>query len=50
MVELDKMVKSSGLSRFTYDDSIINNLSPENKIEFEKFLSDDDEIGYFTGS
>ena len=48
--ELDKMVKSSGLSRFTYDDSIINNLSPENKIEFEKFLSDDDEIGYFTGS
>ena len=50
VTELEKMVNVSGLSRFTYDDSIVNNLSPENKIEFEKFLSDDDEIGYFTGS
>ena len=47
--ELDALVTNSGLSRFTYDDSVIGNLSPENRIEFEKFLSDDDEVGYFTG-
>jgi hypothetical protein len=48
--ELDELVTNSGLSRFTYDDSVIGNLSPENRIEFEKFLSDDDEVGYFTGA
>lgn len=47
--ELDALVTNSGLTRFTYDDSVMGNLSPENRIEFEEFLSDDDEVGYFTG-
>jgi hypothetical protein len=47
--ELNKMVNVSGLSRFTYSDNILNDLKPENKKDFEKFLSDDSEIGYFTG-
>ena len=47
--ELNKLVNNSGLSRFTYDDDVISKLSPDNRKEFEKFLSDDDEIGYFTG-
>jgi len=47
--ELNRLVETSGLSRFTYDDDIIPKLSPENRKEFEKFLSDDDEVGYFAG-
>ena len=47
--ELNRLVETSGLSRFTYDDDIISKLSPENRKEFEKFLSDDDEVGYFAG-
>jgi hypothetical protein len=42
------MVTKSGLSRFTYSDDILDKLKPENKAAFEKFLADDDEIGYFT--
>jgi hypothetical protein len=42
------MVTKSGLSRFTYSDDILDNLTPENKKDFERFLADDDNIGYFT--
>ena len=45
---LRDMVVESGLSRFTYSDDILDKLTPENKAAFEKFLADDDEIGYFT--
>lgn len=45
---LSEMVTKSGLSRFTYSDNILDKLKPENKKDFEKFLADDDEIGYFT--
>jgi len=45
---LSEMVTKSGLSRFTYSDDILDKLKPENKAAFEKFLADDDEIGYFT--
>ena len=45
---LSEMVTKSGLSRFTYSDDILDKLKPENKKDFEKFLADDDEIGYFT--
>jgi hypothetical protein len=45
---LREMVVKSGLSRFTYSDDILDNLKPENRKEFETFLADDDEIGYFT--
>jgi len=45
---LSEMVTKSGLSRFTYSDDILDKLTPENKKDFEKFLADDDEIGYFT--
>jgi len=48
--ELDRMVEASGLSRFTYSDDILPNLKPKNREDFKKFLSDDTEIGYFTGS
>ena len=48
--ELDRMVETSGLSRFTYSDDILPNLKPKNREDFKKFLSDDTEIGYFTGS
>ena len=45
---LSEMVTKSGLSRFTYSDDILDKLTPENKKDFEKFLADDDEIGYIT--
>ena len=45
---LKEMVTKSGLSRFTYSDDILDKLTPENRKDFEVFLADDDEIGYFT--
>ena len=48
--ELEKLVNDSGLARLTYDDNILENLTPENRLEFEKFQKDGKQLGYFFGN
>ena len=48
--ELEKLVNDSGLARLTYDDNILENLTPENRLEFEKFQTDGKKLGYFFGN
>ena len=50
VVELKKLVNDSGLARLTYDDNILENLTPENRLEFEEFQADGKGLGYFFGS